>query len=77
VPYNRTVSDPLGVVQEIYDRRGVAFSDEATRKASTWIEDNPQYKFGEQTHTLEQYGLTNDNITSAFDTYLGQFEEYL
>lgn len=75
IQYKRIVSDMSGVVKEIYDHRGVKLSAETAAHMRDWEQKNPLHGFGSYKYTLEQYGLTVDQVDAAFAGYLQRFPE--
>jgi hypothetical protein len=75
VQYGRIVSDMPGVVEEIYERRGLKLSREVAALMEQWGQENSQHRFGRLEYTLEEYGLSLNQIDTAFAGYLERFPE--
>lgn len=73
VHYPDLVSDPVGVIRQIYDYFGYPFDDIFAAKIKQWLADNPQSKYGTHRYCLEQYGLTADQVRSRFQAYCEYF----
>jgi len=66
VTFDNLVGDPVGVVQQIYERFGYQFSTEMELGMRKWLAVNPQHKHGAHRYTLEQFGLTEADIDRIF-----------
>lgn len=72
--YDDINNDVMGVVRGIYERRGWTLHADAEQKMRGWELSNPQHQFGRHQYTLERYGLTADDVTSAWRDYIARFD---
>jgi hypothetical protein len=74
VDFEQLVSDPIGVVREIYRCLELTM-DVATEQAMLqWVDDNPRGRHGEHRYSASEFGLTQAQIHSAFEDYIKQYE---
>lgn len=74
VDYRRLVKEPFGVVQEIYDHFGYNLTDDAMGAMKQWHANNPQHKHGVHQYSLEQFGLTAEQVHRRFARYVEHFK---
>lgn len=72
VHYPDLLRQPIETVRRIYDRFGMEMTPETERRMRGWLVDNPQHKRGVHKYTLEQFGLTAEEI----DRLYGRYREY-
>ena len=75
--YKDLVRDPVGAVKGIYDHFGWTFTDETAQGIRRWVEENPADKHGKRSYTLEEFGLTEDDIRAVYADYIEEYHEYL
>ena len=73
VDYRRLVKEPFGVVKEIYDHFDYELSPEALDAMTRWHANNPQHKHGVHQYSLEQFGLTAEQVDRRFARYVAHF----
>jgi hypothetical protein len=78
VSYAELVRAPLATVERLYRTLGIDMSDEAHRRMSQFIADNPQGKHGAHHHNLDQYGLSEgllrEQLAEYYEAYGAMFE---
>jgi hypothetical protein len=67
------VRDPIGTLATTYDRIGLPFTDRAERAMRAWATEHPQHRLGALPYTLEEFGLTLDQVRDAFRDYTEHF----
>ncbi|MBY0279943.1 sulfotransferase [Candidatus Binatia bacterium] len=67
------VADPLATVARLYDRVGLPFTSGAESAMRAWASEHPQHKHGAMPYTLEEFGLTLDEVRAAFADYTRHF----
>ena len=77
IRFSDLVDDPMATVKQIYDHFGYQIVPETQSNMSEYIKDNPRYKHGEYSYSLEQFGLTSNEVKQAFAQYLTQYEALL
>jgi len=70
VQYEEIVRDPMGVVTRIYDHFGLELSIATRRAFEQEIARNPKDKKGKHVYTLEQFGLSREQIDGRFSDYI-------
>ncbi len=73
--FQDALGDPLGVVEKIYARFGIAFGAEARAALEQWLRDNRRDKRPPHEYTLEEFGMTEAQIRSDFAEYRRRFIE--
>ncbi|MDF0545311.1 sulfotransferase [Sphingobium sp. H39-3-25] len=74
VHYAELLSDPIGSMRRLYADLGDDFTPEAEAAMQTWLDDNPQGKFGKHEYKLDQYGLSVEQLTAGFERYLSRYD---
>lgn len=60
--------DPIGVVRRLYTHFGLTLTAEVEQKMRDWLAANPAGKLGEHHYSLDDFGLTPEQIRDAFRT---------
>lgn len=69
VDYDDIVADPLGVIARILDAHGAKLTEADAAAIAGWADANPAGKFGRHEYSLEQYGLGEAQVRTAFAAY--------
>jgi len=75
VEYSEMVKDPISIIRGIYEQYGLDFTPEAENAMRSWIANNPQHKHGKHKYSMEEYGLTSQDITDSMGPYLDYFKD--
>ncbi len=67
--YHDLLSDPMAELERVYRFAGVEFGDIARRAARATQQRNVQHKYGRHDYRLEDFGLSEERIDSAFAFY--------
>lgn len=73
IDYKEQVSDPIGTMRKLYDHIGEPFTDEVESAMRTCLAENPKGKFGKHSYTLEQFGVTADEVRERYKDYREQY----
>ena len=73
--YSNLVRDPISVIRDIYKHFNYTFSDEAERRMRAYLAANPQHKHGRPQYSLEEYGLTEQDVRDAFGPYIEYYKD--
>lgn len=73
VLYTNLIADPVGVIKGIYQRFNLPWTDEYAKRLATYMEENPQYKYGEHRYRSEDFGGTEEEIVSHFAPYIERY----
>lgn len=68
------VADPIATVASLYERVGLPFTTPAERAMRAWSDEHPQHKHGAMPYTLEEFGLSRDQVRDAFRDYTQHFD---
>jgi hypothetical protein len=66
VDYRDLVKNPLGTIQGIYEHFQYDYSPGMVENLQQWIAQNPQHKHGVHRYTLEQFGLSAQQVQAVF-----------
>ncbi len=71
VRYTDLVDDPMGVVNDIYERRNWPLEPDAANAMQEWLRIQEEQRIKEPPHEyrLEDYGLTPETVNEAFAPY--------
>lgn len=70
VDYRRFVSQPMAVIEDIYQRFGLTLSPAAEDAMRDWLAMNPQGKFGQHRYETGALGLDPAYIRQRFADYI-------
>lgn len=73
VYYADTVSNPIGVVEKIYERFELPLPGAVVDRMRSWLDQNQQGKYGANTYSLADCGLTDADIDSTFKEYMDRY----
>jgi hypothetical protein len=74
VHYADVTRDPMGAIRKLYADLGDTLTPQAEAAMQTWLDDNPQGKFGKHEYQLDQYGLSVDALAPRFERYLSSYD---
>jgi hypothetical protein len=77
VAYKDLVADPILAVQGIYAELGLEWTDEHVKLATQFYENHRKNKFGKHVYTIEDYGLSVEQVDHAFGDYIQQYKDQL
>ena len=63
------------MVRRIYAHYGLVLTPEAEAGMRAWVARNPQNKHGRHEYTLEQYGLTEEDILTNLKPFIDHFKD--
>src|SRR3546814_15372265 len=69
VHYADLMRRPIETMRQLYRALGDDYTAEAEASMASWINDNPQDKFGRHEYKLAQYGLTPAPVRAMFERY--------
>jgi hypothetical protein len=68
--YDDLLGDPISQMKEVYAWLGNDWTESAEQGMQRWLEENPQGRFGAHNYSLEQWGLTKNDLEPYFADYL-------
>lgn len=74
INYADLMNRPMQTMRQLYAALGDDFTPEAEDSIQTWLDDNPQGKFGRHEYNLAQFGLTEKQVRDNFQEYLDAYE---
>jgi len=73
IDYAEQVADPIGQMKKLYSHFDEPFTDETEAAMRGFMADNPKGKFGKHAYTLEQFGVTEDEVKERYKDYRQQY----
>jgi Sulfotransferase family len=72
--YADMMRDPMDVMRRIYDWAGDPLTPETEAAMRGWLAEHPQDRFGSNAYSLDQFGLTVEELEPVFAEYLANFD---
>ncbi|WP_299694386.1 sulfotransferase [Hydrocarboniphaga sp.] len=73
--YDDIHHDVIPAVRDLYANSGRSLDESVAKAMLAWEASNPQHPFGQHRYSLERYGLTAEQLQSAFSAYIKQCGE--
>lgn len=74
VQFNDLITDPVKVIENLYDHFGFDFSDTVRGAMQDYMKHRPRDKHGEHHYTLEKFGLSQHQHGPLFADYCRHFD---
>jgi acyl transferase domain-containing protein/thioesterase domain-containing protein/acyl carrier protein len=74
VSFSTLVNNPIDTVKQIYQHFDYQFSSEMKQNLQQYIHENPRYKHGKYSYSLEEFGLDYNLINQAFESYIKTYK---
>lgn len=71
--YDDFIADPVGTVRGIYEYFKLPFTPDFEKRLNDEVAARPQHKYGVHNYSLEDYGLTEDEVNERFAEYRKRF----
>ena len=71
--YKDTVASPRKVAEDVFAFIGKPLTDQAWEEMQSWRDANKREERPSHTYTLEEFGLSEDDVFSAFADYRAKF----
>ena len=72
--YADLMRDPIGVMRSLYEWAGDELTSSTEEAMLTWLQRNPQDRFGVQPYSLDGSGVTITDLEPLFDQYISTFD---
>jgi hypothetical protein len=72
--YHEMMRDPMDVMRRIYEWADEPLTAETEARMRNWLAEHPQDLFALNTYSLDQYGLTVEQLKPVFAEYLDTFD---
>ena len=72
--YAALMRDPIGVMRSLYEWAGDELTSSTEEAMLTWLERDPQDRFGVQPYSLDGSGVTITDLEPVFDQYISTFD---
>jgi hypothetical protein len=73
VQYTTLMRDPIGEIKKLYEHFDEPLTVEAQSRMTAYLANNPQGKHGRHKYSLEEYGLTKEQVREHFREYCREF----
>ena len=74
VPFHQFMADDMGMIQRIYDKAGLALTEQARQQLQDFIVRHPRGKYGQVIYDLPgQFGVDPAHLRRDFDFYFDAF----
>lgn len=74
VDYRQFVADPMASVRRIYQAFDLKLSPDTERTMHEYVAANPQRKHGAHRYSMEEYGLSPEQVTRRLKFYIDRFD---
>lgn len=71
--YEEFFSDPIGIVQKIYEKFDLEYTEEFEERMKIYLINNQQGKYGRHKYSLEEYGFDKENLYQEYKEYMDLF----
>lgn len=75
--YKDLVADPVKAVGGIYQHFGMDYTEAAQNGVRRWLQENPAGKHGKHSYSLDDFGLTEDDIREVYGAYIETYRDYI
>lgn len=75
VSHRSMAEDPMGTVRAVYERFQLPLSDEAARRMTAWA-TNPAQHMSSVKFSLDEFGVSEDQVEEAFGGYRERFGDH-
>ncbi len=76
IRFSDFAADQMSVVRKIYDKFNWQLTPTAEQNMNAFLKSNPKDKHGKHNYTLEDFGLTNEQIETRFAKYLNFLRDH-
>jgi hypothetical protein len=73
ISHKQVVTDPLSAVRPIYETFDLPFTAAAEQAMRKFVTDNPKEAFGAHNYSLEQYGVSREQLYERMHGYVERF----
>jgi hypothetical protein len=71
--YTDLMRDPIGEIKKLYEHFSEPFSAQAEEAMTAFMKNNRQDKHGRHTYSVEDYGLTREQVSAHYRDYCERF----
>jgi hypothetical protein len=71
--YEELVSDPISIVQKIYKKFDLPYTEEFEERMIIYLKNNQQGKYGRHKYSLEEYGFDKEHLYHEYKEYMDQY----
>ncbi|CDO87404.1 sulfotransferase [Mycobacterium triplex] len=72
--YHEMMRDPMDVMRRIYEWAGDPLTTETEARMRNWLAEHPQDRFALNSYSLDEYGLSVEQLEPVFAEYLNTFD---
>lgn len=74
IQFEEVIADPVAVLEGVYERFGMPWSDDVERRMRSFLADNPRGKHGAHKYELDDFGLQLGEIRERFGSYCEKYD---
>ncbi len=71
--YDEFFSDPIAMVQKIYQKFDLEYTEEFENRMIVYLENNKQGKYGRHKYSLQEYGFDAESLYEEFKDYMDHY----
>jgi hypothetical protein len=75
--YKDLIADPVATVRKAYEQFGWEFTDQSAKGILGWLAENPSDKHGKHSYTLDDFGLTLDDVRAVYGDYMETYRAFI
>lgn len=75
--YKDLVADPVSTIRAAYEHFGWEFTPAAAEGILGWLRENPADKHGKRSYSLEEFGLTVDDVRAVYGDYIETYRDFI
>lgn len=77
VAFADLVADPVATCGAIHDHFGLPYGDESREAVARWWAENPPNKDGRHDYSLDDWGLSEEEVRESFADYCATYSEHI
>ena len=77
ISFRKLMEDPIEVVKQIYSHFGYEFTKEYEESLLAYLKNNGAHKYGKPVYSLDELGLTKEQVGQEMAEYIREYKQYL
>jgi len=65
---------PLDIVRQLYQRLALELQPAVEQRMTEWLQSHPKHEHGEHRYSLDEFGLSDEEIRERFSSYVDAYE---
>jgi len=71
--YEDLFSNPIAMVEQIYRKFDLEYTEEFEERMKVYLENNRQGKYGRHKYSLEEYGFEAESVYQEYEDYMKHY----